>query len=207
MSGIFLRDLNFCDYYPNIELVKSGDLPKRLYPFSKLKFEENIVYRVGIITSDVICVGLHYCEDTHRSIICTRGKCCNLFKRPVSLRYIYPVVYYRDVSDYGDPITDKIEVKLLVLNSSVYNSISLLSEVMDLSSHDLKLTCTSSKYQTCLVEDAGRALWLNNKDIVIYVIDYVKANISNILDPVGVILGEDQLNNYNEELIESRGYF
>ena len=177
-----LSSLNLSAKCPSIVVAPTGSKLSR-YPFPKIKFEEGRRCRVSLLTEDVIMIKLHYHPDLGY-VLCDGGACCKYCDR-VSIKYCYPCVMY-ETNNSGQIVSQKVELRLLVLGGEMYDQISLLSEIGgSITNMDLLFSCTSTQYQKCQVTQAGGAYWLNNPDMVQYVTNYMNSNGDKILDAMG----------------------
>lgn len=185
-----LSSLNLGQSCPAVVVAPTGAKLSR-YPFPKIKFEEGRRCRVAILTEDVMMIKLHYHPEVGY-ILCDGGACCKYCDK-VSIKYCYPCVMY-ETDNAGRIVSPKIELRLLVLGSEMYDQISLLSEMSgSISSMDLLFSCTSTQFQKCQVTQAGPAQWLNGEGNVSYVTEYMKSNGSKILDAMGRTYTADEL--------------
>lgn len=161
------------------------------YPFERLKFESNRQQRFAILTSDVVIVKRHY-HETLGYVLSDGGKIDSYFDKAPSIVYTYPVVHYTDCSDKGKPLSDKIQVKMLVASKDVYNFLCSLYELKgDLTQFDFlgSLIPGSDKFpKTQLLEAGSPALWTRNPSNREYIQEYMKQNGDRYLSAVGKIM-------------------
>lgn len=177
-----LKSLNLAEKCPAVVVASTGSKLSK-YPFPKLKFEEGRRCRLAILTEDVIMLKTHYHPEIG-SIICDGGACCKHCDR-VSIKYCYPCVVY-DTDTAGRIVSPRIEPKLLVLGSEMYDQISLLSEIGgSITGMDLLFSCTSTQYQKCQVTQAGTAQWSASESNIKYITEYLTMNGEHMLDTLG----------------------
>lgn len=177
-----LKSLNLAQSCPAVVVASTGSKLSK-YPFPKIKFEEGRRCRIAILTEDVIMVKLHYHPEVGY-ILCDGGACCKYCDK-VSIKYCYPCIVY-ETDNAGRPVSPKIEPKLLVLGSEMYDQISLLSEIGgSITEMDLLFSCTSTQYQKCQVTQAGPAMWMRDENSIKFVTDYMNSNASKIMDAMG----------------------
>jgi hypothetical protein len=187
-----LKSLNLNQSCPGVVIASTGSKLSR-YPFPKIKFEEGRRCRVAILTEDVIMVKLHYHPEVGY-IICDGGACCKYCDK-VSVKYCYPCVIY-ETDNSGRIVSPRVEPKLLVLGSEMYDQISLISEMSgSITDMDLLFSCNSTQYQKCQVTQAGKAQWLTNTDSVNHITEYMKSNGSKLMDAMGRTYTAEELMN------------
>lgn len=190
-SGFSLKNLNLNKNFPGITIAATGTKLSR-FPFPKVKFEEGRRLRLSILTDDVIMLKLHYHPEVGY-IICDGGACCKKCDK-VSIKYCYPCVVY-ETNEAGKPISNKVDLRLLVVGGEMYDQISLLAEVSgSLTGSDIIFTCTSTQYQKCQATVAGTASWQSSPDTVSFVQEYMTNNCDKMLDALGRTYTEDELN-------------
>lgn len=177
-----LSSLNLAQNCPAVVVAPTGSKLSK-YPFPKIKFEEGRRCRVAILTEEVMMIKLHYHPEVGY-ILCDGGACCRYCDK-VSIKYCYPCVMY-ETDNSGRILSNKPDMRLLVLGGEMYDQISLLSEIGgSITGMDLLFSCTSTQYQKCQVTQAGPATWVNNEEMVRYITEYMKSNGSKIIDAMG----------------------
>lgn len=194
-----LKSLNLAEKCPGVVVASTGSKLSK-YPFPKLKFEEGRRCRLAILTEDVLMLKVHYHPEVG-NIICDGGACCKYCER-VSVKYCYPCVVY-ETDNSGRCVSTRVEPRLLVLGSEMYDQISLLSEIGgSITGMDLLFSCTSTQYQKCQVTQAGPAQWLTSEPNVKHITEYMSTNGEHLLDALGKTYSSDEL---NEKLKDSLG--
>ena len=185
-----LKSLNLTKNCPSVAIAPTGSKLSR-FPFPKLKFEEGRRVRLAILTEDVLMLKLHYHPDAGY-IICDGGACCKYCDK-VSIKYCYPVALY-ETDNSGRVVSQKVELRLLVLGSEMYDQISLLSEIGgSITNMDLLFSCTSTQYQKCQVTQAGQCTWYNSEVASNYISEYMATNGDKILDAIGKTYTSEEL--------------
>lgn len=187
-----LKSLNLAKKCPFVVVEETG-VKISSYPFEKIKFQENQRSRLSIISDEVIGAKLHY-DDDIKSFFCTGGACCEFSSKPPTVRYIYPVVQYTDVDGKGRILSPAVEIKLLVLGYTAYESIlSIKDNKGDLSQYDMVISCTDASYQKIDITEAGPATWVKSAAITDYVMDYMEKYGDKLLMGLGKVYTDAQL--------------
>ncbi len=185
-----LKSLNLTKNCPSVVVAPTGSKLSK-FPFPKLKFEEGRRVRLAILTEDVLMLKLHYHPDAGY-IICDGGACCKYCDK-VSIKYCYPVALY-ETDNSGRIVSQKVELRLLVLGGEMYDQISLLSEIGgSITNMDLLFSCTSTQYQKCQVTQAGPCSWHNSETTSNYISEYMATNGDKILDAIGKTYTAEEL--------------
>ena len=170
------------------------------YPFERLKFESNRQQRFAILTSDVVIVKRYYHPDLGYVLASNDGKLDKYFEKGPSIVYTFPVCHYLDCSDKGKPLSDKIQVKMLMCNKDMYNYICGIQEIKgDITQFDFlgSLIPGNDRFPKTQLLEAGNCLWTNNPDNRKYVQDYMKQNGDRYLSATGKIYTPEKI----EELL------
>lgn len=168
------------------------------YPFERLKFEANRQQRFAILTSDVVIVKRHYHPDL--GYVLSDGVNDKYFDKAPAIVYTYPIIHYIDCSDKGKPLSDKIQVKMLMANKDMYNYLCSLYELKgDLTQFDFlgSLIPGSDKFPKTQLLEAGNCLWMNNPNNRNYIQEYMKQNGDRYLSAVGKVYTPEKI----EELL------
>lgn len=180
-----LSSLNLAENNPYIIVAKTGTTVTP-YPFERLKFEQGRQSRFAILTSEVVIVKRHYHPDL--GYVISDGVNDKYFDKPPSVCYLYPVVHYTDCSDKGKPLSDAIQVKMLIANKEMYTSICSVNDVKgDITQFDFlgtQLPGNDRFPKTQLIE-CGMALWRNSDKAAEYIDSYMKQNGDRFLASVG----------------------
>lgn len=161
---------------------KIGDKESK-FPIEKMRFSEGSKERISVMSSNVIIVKRHYHEDTG-SFFCFDGKCCDELGLP-DVRYLFPIVVY-DTNKKGIPVTKEVEVKVLQLPRSLYDSVVDKHEATgDISKKDMIVSCNDETYQQLTFTVAGEAKWRGNSEVKKEVYNYWKKNHKYLKMSVG----------------------
>ena len=183
-----------------VTIAKTGNLNTE-YPFSRIKFVPNKKIRFALLSSEVVMVKRHYLED-QGYFLCTGGKCCEVAKKQGANCYIYPAVLYTQCDDRGKLSGTDIEVRVLVANRDMYNSLVAISEIKgDLEQYDfLGIQDNSSgKFPKTTLVEAGDISWKTEENVE-KVKEYVAKYKDKFLDSVAKRIPDEKL----EEILNSQ---
>lgn len=198
-SSFDIASLNLSNEMNQYVIVAKTGTTVTQYPFERLKFESNRQQRFAILTSDVVIVKRHYHPDLGY-VLSDGGKIDSYFDKAPSLVFTYPVVHYLDCTDKGKPISDKVQVKMLMCNKDMYNYICGILEIKgDITQFDFlgSLIPGNDRFPKTQLLEAGEAVWRHNPDNRKYVQDYLKQNGDRYLSAVGKIYTPEKI----EELL------
>lgn len=196
-----IASLNLAENNPYVTVVPTGSTVSA-YPFERLKFEQGRQARFAILTSDVVVVKRFYHPELGYVLAPNDGSIDHFFEKSPSVVYLYPILAYLDVDSKGRPLSDKVQVKMLVCNKDMYTSISTLHEVKgDITMFDFVGTQIpgNDKFPKTQILECGPAIWRNSSKIAEYIEDYMKTNGDRFLASVGKSYTPDKL----EELLGS----
>lgn len=176
-----------------VKIAKTGSLSTE-YPFSRIKFVSNKKIRFALLSSDVVMIKRHYVEELNY-FLCTGGKCCEVAKKQGATCYIYPAVLYTQCDDRGKIIDTDIEVKVLLANRDMYNSLVAISEIKgDLEQYDFLgiQDNNSGKFPKTTIVEAGTISWKTPENIA-KVKEYVEKYKDKFLDTVAKKIPDEKL--------------
>lgn len=191
-----LFDMNSLDLSESakfVKVAKTGNISTE-YPFSRIKFVPNKKIRFALLSSEVVMVKRHYMEELGY-FLCTGGKCCEVAKKQGATCYIYPAVLYTQCDDRGKISGTDIEVKVLIANKDMYNSLVAINEIKgDLEQYDfLGIQDNSSgKFPKTTIVEAGVISWRTDENIA-KVKDYVAKYKDKFLDSVAKKITDEKL--------------
>lgn len=197
-SAFDISSLNLSSELNQYVIVAKTGTTITQYPFERLKFEANRQQRFAILTSDVVIVKRHYHPDL--GYVLSDGANDKYFDKAPAIVYTYPVIHYIDCSDKGKPLSDKIQVKMLMANKDMYNYLCNLYELKgDLTQFDFlgSLIPGSDKFPKTQLLEAGPCLWMNNPNNRSYIQEYMKQNGDRYLSAVGKVYTPEKI----EELL------
>lgn len=197
-SSFDISSLNLSSELNQYVIVAKTGTTITQYPFERLKFEANRQRRFAILTSDVVIVKRHYHPDL--GYVLSDGINDKYFDKAPAIVFTYPIVSYEDCTDRGKPLSDKIQVKMLMANKDMYSYICGIQEIKgDITQFDFlgSLIPGSDKFPKTQLMEAGPAGWMNNPSNRKYIQEYMKQNGDRYLSAVGKIYTPEKI----EELL------
>ena len=197
-SAFDISALNLSSELNQFVIVAKTGTTVTQYPFERLKFESNRQQRFAILTPDVVIVKRHYHPDL--GYVLSDGVNDKYFDKAPSIVYCYPVVHYTDCTDRGKPLSDKIQVKMLMCNKDMYSYLCGVYEIKgDITQFDFlgSVIPGSDKFPKTQLMEAGSVLWANNSKNREYIQEYMKQNGDRFLSAVGKIYTPEKI----EELL------
>lgn len=182
-----LSSLNLAENNPYVTIAKTGTTVTP-YPFERLKFEQGRQTRFSILSSEVIIIKRFYHQDLGYVLAPNDGSLDRFFEKPPSVCYLYPVCHYEEVDTKGRPLSDRIQVRMLICNKEMYNTVVNVAEIKgDITQFDFMGTQLpgNDRFPKTQILEAGMALWRNSDKAVSYIDHYMKQNGDRFLASVG----------------------
>lgn len=151
------------------------------YPVDKIKFSKTKRELISIVTPQVMAIKTHYIDGVG-SVLCSGKSCCKIAGAP-RVKYLFPIVVY-ETDSKGKPVSNRLSYKVLAVSEGVYKDIVTLSDVQDLTTIDMLVTCKDETYQDISLTPAGNCRWQSQPKLVEQVVEFWGQHMEDIIKPI-----------------------
>lgn len=148
--------------------IQVGDIGVKVsrVPIERYKASSAKVDRISFLTKRVLPIKYHFIEGVG-SVVCFRGKCCEISGVP-QIRYLFPIAVYQTDAD-GQISGNRVELKILSAGEDLYKSIITINkgtaQYGGIDHADMLVTCTDDQFQKISLTFAGPAVWRKYRQI------------------------------------------